>query len=212
MAINIIELKSKIVNYIFHYGPVLPIQISKYINSTTLFAGAVLSELIANKKIFVSHAKVGGSPVYYVHGQEYKLTMLYKYLNEREREIYDLLNKNRVLKDSLLEPWQRVAIREIKDFAVMLKTKDEEIFWKWYQLPDKEVEPLILEFYKKPEPEKIKKLIEEKKEAKVEEKKEIKTEETEEKPEIKIMIVKPKEKKQIKEKKEIKKTLTVSPS
>lgn len=208
MVVNIIELKSKIVNYIFHYGPVLPVQISKYINSNTLFAGAVLSELISNKKILVSHAKIGGSPVYYVHGQEYKLTMLYKYLNEREREIYDLLNKNRVLKDSLLEPWQRVAIREIKDFAVMLKTKEEEIFWKWYQLPDKEVEPLILEFYKKPEPEKIKKPIEEKKEVKVEEKKEIKPKEIEVKPEIKIKIAKPKEKKQIKEK-PIKKLLPI---
>ncbi|MBU2634306.1 MAG: hypothetical protein KJ674_03605 [Nanoarchaeota archaeon] len=156
MQNNIIELKSKILDYINKNGPVLPIQISRQMNSNTIFAGAVLSELISNKKILVSRAKVGGSPVYYIQGQEYKLDMLYKYLNEKERKIYDLLKQNRILKDDKLEPWQRVAVREIKDFAMMLTTREGDIFWKWYQLSDNEAETLIISSLKLPKKQEVK--------------------------------------------------------
>jgi len=203
---NALELKNKILDYVFRYGPVLPVQVSKYIGSNTIFAGAVLSELIANGKVKISHAKIGGSPVYYTSGQEHKLTMLYKYLNDRERKIYDALKEKRILKDNLMEPWERVAIRELKDFALMLKTHENEIFWRWYQIPDKEAESLILDVYKEPEPEiEIKQEIIEKKDEKIseikrEEQKELKIVE-EKKLEVEKVEKKPEEKK-LEEKKE----------
>jgi len=142
MKINIQELKSKILDYIKLNGPCLPVQLSKQIHSNILFAGAVLSELVANQKIKISHAKIGGSPVYYVNGQEAKLVRLYQYLHEREKKAYDLLKQNNVLYDRALEPWQRVALRELKDFACPIENNNG-IFWRWYLFPEEEAKNVI---------------------------------------------------------------------
>ena len=48
MPINMQELKFKVIEYIRMRGPVIPVQISKQIGSNILFAGAVLSELLAS--------------------------------------------------------------------------------------------------------------------------------------------------------------------
>ena len=81
MPRNVPELKTKILSFIQRNGPSLPIHISKQINENMKFAGAVLSELISNKKVLISNAKVGGSPVYYLPGQENKLSqVLYPHL------------------------------------------------------------------------------------------------------------------------------------
>ena len=142
------DLKFKVIEYIRFKGPSLPVQVSKQINSNILFAGAVLSELVANQKIKISHAKIGGSPVYYFPGQESRLNVLYSHLHERERRVYDLLKEKKVLKDRELEPWQRVALRDLKDFAYPLKV-NEEIFWKWYLIQDNEVHDLIKNYFAK---------------------------------------------------------------
>jgi len=41
----------KILNFIRINGPVLPVQISKYVDTNILFAGAMLSELVSKKAI-----------------------------------------------------------------------------------------------------------------------------------------------------------------
>ncbi|MBU1204221.1 MAG: hypothetical protein KKG60_04100 [Nanoarchaeota archaeon] len=142
---DIEETKSKVLNLIKMKGPVLPVQIAREIGENSIFAGAVLSELVRNKHILVSHSKVGGSPVYYVSEQKPKLEGLYKYLKEKERKIFDILKKEKVLKDSEIEPWQRVAVREINDFSVKLTVAStEEVFWKWYSVPNSEAEKIII--------------------------------------------------------------------
>src|SRR3989344_4722470 len=148
MPINMQDLKFKILEYVRRYGPCLPVQLSKQINSNILFAGAVLSELVANQKVKISIAKIGGSPVYYILGQEPKLVMLYQYLHEKEKKAYDLLKQNKVLHDKSLEPYQRVALRELKDFAYPIQHEDE-LFWRWYMLSDEEGINLVKEIYKK---------------------------------------------------------------
>ena len=150
MPINMQELKFKVIEYLRLRGPSLPVQISKQINSNILFAGAVLSELVATQKIKISHAKIGGSPVYYFPGQESRLTILYSHLHERERRAYDLLKEKKVLRDRILEPWQRVALRDLKDFAYSLQVNNE-IFWKWYLLQDNEINDLIKDYLEKEE-------------------------------------------------------------
>jgi len=150
MPINMQELKFKVIEYLRMRGPSLPVQISKQINSNILFAGAVLSELVATQKIRISHAKIGGSPVYYFPGQESRLIILYSHLHERERGAYDLLKEKKVLKDKELEPWQRVALRDLKDFAYPLQVNNE-IFWKWYLLQDNEINDLIKDYLQKEE-------------------------------------------------------------
>ena len=127
---DILSLRNDILNYVAKNGPVLPVQISKQINNNIIFAGAVLSELVASKKVKISNSKIGGSPVYYISGQEYKLSMLYPYLKDVHKKVYDLLKEKKILQDISVEPWQRVALREIPDFANMLRTRDNQIFWK----------------------------------------------------------------------------------
>ncbi|MBI2107239.1 hypothetical protein HYT57_04600 [Candidatus Woesearchaeota archaeon] len=143
--------REKIISFIRMNGPVLPVQISKQFGGNLFFAGAVLSELVGRQKIKISNAKVGGSPVYYIDGQEQKLHVLYDHLKDVHKKVYDLLKENKILKDRDLEAWQRVALREIKDFAHSLQN-DDGIFWKWYLISDNEAIKIIKERYY-PEPE-----------------------------------------------------------
>lgn len=146
------DLKDKVLEIVRYSGPVIPVNISKAINTNILFASAILSELVSQKKLYVTNAKIGGSPMYYLKGQESKIQTLYNHLGERPREIFNLIKEKKVLRDKELEPWQRVAIREIKDFAVMLNVtiQDEtEVFWKWYLISDDEAKGGISEVLKK---------------------------------------------------------------
>ena len=127
-------------------GPVLPVQVSKEINDNILMASARLSELLSSKKIKISSLKVGGSPLYYLPGQEEKLRNFVNNLGGVERKAYDLLEQGKVLRDAVMEPAVRVALRNIKDFAVPLQViyqEKTEIFWKWYLTETKEAEIII---------------------------------------------------------------------
>lgn len=142
-------------------GPLLPIQITKEIKCNTMFAGAILSQLVDSKKAFLTNTKIGGSPVYYIGGQEPRLIELYKYLNEKDRRTFDLLKQHKVLRDREQNPLTRVSLRNIKDFAKPLEVKisdSTEIFWKWFLTSDDEATKIIkeqLKIVKKEEPVKI---------------------------------------------------------
>ncbi len=160
------EFSNKILEIVTLKGPVLPIEISKGLRGVyekdLLFFSAILSDLVSQKRILVTRAKIGSSPLYYEKGQEEKIERLYPYLKEVERESYDLVKQNKILRDSDLHPHQRVAMRAIKDFAIPLEVEEKgnkELFWKWYLTPNEEAKELLKPFFKE---EKIKK--EEKKE------------------------------------------------
>lgn len=138
--------QEKILAIIRVRGPVLPAHVAKLIGTNILMASAHLSELVDSKKLFLSNTKIGGSPVYYVGGQEARLQELYKYLNEKDQRAFNLLKEKKVLMDSELEPLVRVALRTIKDFAVPLQVThngNKLLFWKWYLLKNDEAEGLI---------------------------------------------------------------------
>src|SRR3989338_6511377 len=133
------EIRNKILEMIKLRGPSLPVQISKQIGTNSIMAGAILATLLEQKYLKISNAKIGGSPVYYIEGQENRLGgVLYSHLKEIHRKVYDLLKQNLVLEDVALEPWQRVALRELGDFAKKLTIYTGEIFWKWHLISDKE--------------------------------------------------------------------------
>ena len=135
-----------ILEIISRKGPVIPVQVSKEINDNILMASARLSELLSSKKIKISSLKVGGSPLYYLPGQEEKLRNFANNLGGVERKAYDLLEQGKVLRDAVMEPAVRVALRNIKDFAVPLQViyqEKTEIFWKWYLTENKEAEIVI---------------------------------------------------------------------
>ncbi|MDD5331301.1 MAG: hypothetical protein PHE43_00560 [Candidatus Nanoarchaeia archaeon] len=141
-----VELRDKALAFVRANGPVLPSEINKHLNVNILFSGAVLSELVDNKDILITKAKIGGSPLYYAKGQEHKLERLRGYLGEKPAEIYDILKEKKMLRDKECNPWQRVALREIKDFAMPLKVtanNETEIFWKWHLTREEEIKPLI---------------------------------------------------------------------
>jgi len=151
MSDTALKLGNDVLNFVRTKGPVLPVHVGERFGYNTIISSAVLSDLVSKGHVKFSNAKVGGSPVYFVQGQEAKLQMLYKYLGEKPRKIFDMLRDDGVLRDKVLEPWQRVAVREIKDFSVMLRVNysgNEEIFWKWYLLPDVEAKSLIADIIK----------------------------------------------------------------
>ena len=141
-----LELREKIVDIVKSKGPVLPVQISKEIGTNILMASAHLAELTASKRLKISNVKVGGSPLYYLAGQEAMLQKFAGNFNDKEKKAFDLLSQSRILMDSEQEPVIRVALREIKDFAMPLNVtynNRTEIFWKWYLETDEEAEKLI---------------------------------------------------------------------
>lgn len=143
---KVAETKDKILEYVKENGPLLPSDISKHMNGNLIFASAILSEFVSNKLLRMSNAKIGGSKLYYFPGQEGKLVMVHKHLPEKPRKAFELLQQQRVVRDSFCEPWERVALREIKDFAVPLMVSvgdKEEVFWKWFTVSDEEATGII---------------------------------------------------------------------
>ncbi len=133
--------EDKIVDFVKLKGPALPVQISKHVNGNLLFMSAILSELVNNNLIKKTHAKVGNSPLYFVEGQEVRLEILYKHLGQMHKKAFDLLKQYQVLWDKYCTPAERVALSEIKDFAIPLEVNidnQRERFWKWYLLNNDE--------------------------------------------------------------------------
>lgn len=140
-------LKEKIVFIVQRRGPSLPIHIAQATGLSMLFSSAFLSELISDKKIKISNMKVGGSPLYFIPGQEPMLEKFSNYLKSKEREAFDLLKSKKILKDKEQDPAIRVALRAIKDFAFPV-IHNEEIFWIYFTLSEQEAEELLNQFEK----------------------------------------------------------------
>ncbi|MBI4155361.1 hypothetical protein HY498_04740 [Candidatus Woesearchaeota archaeon] len=144
-----INLKGDVYQFVLTNGPIIPVQAAKNFKIDIMMTSAYLSELVAEKKLYVTKfLKIGTSPLYYAQGQETKLKDFYSHLPQRPRQITEVLETNKILRDIALEPWQRVALRETIDFAVPIKviTDKEEIFWRWYLLPQEEAENIIKAF------------------------------------------------------------------
>src|SRR3989344_3284935 len=127
-------------------GPVLPADVAKQIKTNILLASAYLSELASRKKLKISSLKVGGSPVYFLVGQEEKLERFASNLNDKDLRAYEMLKQKVVLRDSHMTPLVRVALRSIKDFAMPINVtfgNTQELFWKWHSSTESDVKQLI---------------------------------------------------------------------
>ena len=127
-------------------APVLPVQVAKALNTNSLFASAMLSELVSKDLLKVSNLTMGSSPLYYLPELGGQLQGYADRLNAKDKKAYDLLKEKKVLREDALDPLTRVSIKNIKDFSrpleVTLNDK-KEIFWKWYLLSDSEAEVII---------------------------------------------------------------------
>lgn len=176
--------------YVRAYGPVLPVQLAKGLKIDLTLAGALLSELYANKQVFMSTAKIGTSKVYYTPGQETKLQVLYDHLGATPKKAYDILKTDLVVKDSACTPWQRVAYREMVDFAKSFSFNNE-VYWRWYLVPEqdaldkiKPVEIPKLEVKEEPKIEVVAEI------PKLEVKEEVEIKETKPEPKTKVKVQK----------------------
>jgi len=145
------QIRGRIISFIRDNGPSLPVQIAKETGLSILFASAFLSELYGEKIIKISDMRVGSSPLYFIPGQEPQLERFSQYIKGKEKEAYLLLKEKMILRDSELQPAIRVALREIKDFAVPFE-KNNEIFWRYFLIEEPEkIEIDIIEIKEEPE-------------------------------------------------------------
>jgi len=128
--IDVNEIKRKILEIIRQEGPSLPVPIAKKIQMQPMFASAILSELLNEKRVKTSSMKIGSSPLYLIPGQEEKLEAFTENLGGVEKEAYLKLKDNKFLEDTSQEPRIRVALRSLKDFAIPIQLNGR-LYWKY---------------------------------------------------------------------------------
>jgi len=139
--------QDRILQFISMSGPTTPSKVAKLINTDSLLASAHLSDLISQKKVKVSNLKIGGTPLYYIPGQE---EQLYKFahgnINPKDFEVLEFLKEKKILREQELELLPRVALRGLKDFAVPFNVTmhgETGLFWKFYLVSDEERDQLV---------------------------------------------------------------------
>jgi len=161
---NVEAEKIRIISFIGRTGPIVSNTIAKTLNLNSFLTAALLSELVNEKRINASFIRVGGSALFYLNGQEEQLMKFTNFLGHKEKETYELLKKEGILQDKQLHPAVRVAIRDVKDFAIPLKVtkgNEEILFWKFrfFYDADSKIKELLEEKSEKTEVQKEEMLI-----------------------------------------------------
>ena len=139
--------QDKILYFLKVVGPTIPSKVAKNIGTEILLASAHLSDLAAQGKVRISSLKIGGTPLYFLPGQE---EQLYHFaagnMNPKDFQVLDLLRQQRILRENSIDLLSKVALRSLKDFAVPLQVTvagNKELFWKWHLLSDEEASSTI---------------------------------------------------------------------
>jgi hypothetical protein len=131
------NIRERVISFVKQKGPSLPVQIAKDVGLSILFTSAFLSELFSDKELKMSNMRVGSSPLYFIEGQEPMLERFAEHLKSKEREAFAILKDKKFLKDLEQLPAIRVALREIKDFAIPFRN-GEEIVWRFLTVQETE--------------------------------------------------------------------------
>ncbi|MEK6938857.1 MAG: hypothetical protein AABX04_07495 [Nanoarchaeota archaeon] len=139
--------QDKIMQYLSINGPSLPTKVAKLIGTQILIASAHLSDLAAQGKVRISDLKVGGSPLYFLSGQEEQLERFAQNnMNPKDYQVLMNLKEKKVLREKELDLLSKVALRGLKDFAFPLQVTyhgQAELFWKWQLLSEEEASHAI---------------------------------------------------------------------
>lgn len=140
--------KEEVLNTLRSKGPLVPNELRKLVGSTdSMIVGAVLSELTSRGMVKISNLKKGGSPFYYLPGQEAQLEKFIEFLNPKDQKTLRLLKEQKVVHDKSQELFVRVSLRQIKDFAIPfeLTTKENgpQIFWRYYLVSEQDAVNLV---------------------------------------------------------------------
>jgi len=140
-------MQEQILQFLRISGPTLPTKVAKHLNTPLLLASAGLADLSSQGKIKVSKLKIGGSPLYYLAGQE---EHLYHFaagnVDPKDYRVLEHLREQKVLRESALDLLSKVALRHLPDFALPLQVGFEgnsELFWKWHLSSDEETRERI---------------------------------------------------------------------
>ncbi len=146
--------QDKILQFLRMNGPSLPSKIGKLLNTDLLLASAHLSDLISQGKAKVSSLKIGGSPLYYLPGQEQQLAHYASgNLNPKDMAVLHSLQEKKLLREAQLPLLDKVALRSLKDFAIPLQVTVEgqkELFWKWHLCSAQEINELLAGYFAPP--------------------------------------------------------------
>ena len=140
--IDIPQKKNNIIEFLKKLGPSLPVRIARAIEMDTVFASAILSELLSSKQIITSHMKVGASPLYLLPDQKEQLETKTDNLKSIEKGTQEELKREKVIFDEEKDPATRVALRNIKDFAIPFRFKGK-ITWKYAFSPQEEIDEIL---------------------------------------------------------------------
>ena len=140
--IDVEDKKRKIISFLETSGPALPVRVAKAIQMDPVFASAILSELLNEKKIKMSSMKIGSSSLYLIPGQEEQLENQTDNLKPLEKEAYLKLKNKKILTDEKESPAIRVALRNLKDFAIPFKL-EEKILWKYAFISNEEIQEML---------------------------------------------------------------------
>ncbi len=140
--IDVADVKRKILQILEKDGPTVPTPLAKKLGMQPMFASAILSELLNEKRVKTSSLKVGSSPLYLIPGQEEKLEAYTENLTGVEKEAYLKLKDNKFLEDTTQEPKIRVALRGLKDFAIPLQ-HNGKTFWKYFSVSNDKIKDAL---------------------------------------------------------------------
>jgi hypothetical protein len=127
-------------------APLLPSNVAKALSTNSIMAGAMLSEMCSKGLLKTSTLKVGGSPLYYAPGKETQLLNHLGSINEKDRRTVLRLQEEKIIRENEADPLTRVSLQTVKDFAkplIVQYNNQQETFWKWFELSDKDAENLI---------------------------------------------------------------------
>src|SRR3989338_640776 len=176
-----VDHREAILSFIREKGPILPAAVAKHMKMDLLFASAHVAEMTETGKLKSSALKIGGSPLYFIPGQEPLLENFWENLGEKDKRAFQLLKQEKLVKESDLDPLTRVALKNMRDFSVpLMVTHDnvQEQYWKFHSVSNDEVQQILKSRFE-PATEKVEdeKITEEKPKAKAEAKKEPKKDE-----------------------------------
>jgi|GEM_PF-6735505 len=141
------DYREQILDYMRMQGPVLPVHVAKIVGKEIMFASAMLSEMASKNLIRISNLKIGGSPVYYLPEHADRLQNYLSNYGAKEQAALERLKQLKVLRDSDLEPLDRMIYQTFKDFAIAITVKrehDQQLFWKWYLCSDEDARQAII--------------------------------------------------------------------
>lgn len=142
--------KDDIIVLLKRKGPLVPSEIKNALGGDTIIVGAILSEQRSKNVIKVSHLKKGGSPFYFLPGQEAQLEKFKELLDPKDQQTLEMLKERKVVQDASMELFYRVSLRKLKYFAKDFKLNTvygELVFWRYHLVKEEDAIDILKRRY-----------------------------------------------------------------